>query len=319
MGGENSIGEVRNGDEGKLPTGEGACGPMGVGFPAFVAEVSSNHHRDLGRCLEFVRSAGEIGCGAVKFQLFRIRELFAAEALASDPKFLKREAWELPVSFLADLSAATHAAGMTFSCTPFYLEAVAEMYPHVDFYKIASYELLWEDLLKECARTGKPVVLSTGMATLLEVEQACAVLRNAGCRDLTLLHCNSAYPTKPEDCNLGAMGTMREACGCPVGWSDHTVNAGVIYRAVHRWGAAMVEFHYDLEGQGPEFAAGHCWLPGQMRPVIAAVRAGLVADGESVVGPSRSEIEEREWRADPSDGLRPMKGKRAVLAQGSGK
>jgi len=291
----------------------------GPPFPVFVAEVSSNHHRDLKRCLEFVRSAAEIGCGAVKFQLFRIRELFAAEALQSDPKFLKREAWELPVSFLGDLSAAAHAAGMSFSCTPFYLEAVGEMFPHVDFYKIASYELLWEDLLKECARTGKPVVLSTGMATLPEVERACAVLHNAGCGDLTLLHCNSAYPTKPEDCNLSAIGTMRDACQCPVGWSDHTVDAGVIYRAVHRWGATMVEFHYDLEGQGPEFAAGHCWLPGQMSPVIAALRTGFAAEGDGAVGPSPSEIEERDWRADPSDGLRPMLAKRIALAQGTSK
>jgi len=288
-------------------------------FPVFVAEVSSNHHRDLQRCLDFVHSAAEIGCGAVKFQLFRIRELFAAEALQSDPKFLKREAWELPVAFLGDLSAATHAAGMTFSCTPFYLEAVGEMFPHVDFYKIASYELLWEDLLKECARTGKPVVLSTGMATLPEVEHACAVLRNAGCGDLTLLHCNSAYPTKPEDCNLAAIGTMRDACHCPVGWSDHTVDAGVIHRAVHRWGATMVEFHYDLEGQGPEFAAGHCWLPSQMKPVIAALRTGFAAEGDGVVGPSRSELEERDWRADPSDGLRPMLPKRVALARGTGR
>src|SRR5260221_6414647 len=258
-------------------------------FPLFVAEVYSNHHRDLERCLEFVRSAAEIGCKAVKLQLLRVRELFAAEALQSDPKFLKREAWELPVSFLGDLSAASHEAGMMFSCTPFYLEAVGEMLPDVDFYKIASYELLWEDLLKECARTGKPVVLSTGMATLPEVERACAVLRNAGCRDLTLLHCNSAYPTKPEDCNLSAIGTMRDACQCPVGWSDHTVDAGVIYRAVHRWGATMVEFHYDLEGQGPEFAAGPRWLSGPMSSVIAALGGGFGSGGWGVVGPAARE------------------------------
>src|SRR5258708_40261109 len=126
---------------------------------------------------------------------------------------------------------------MMFCCTQFYLEAVEEMLPHVDFYKIASYELLWEDLLKECARTGKPVVLSTGMATLAEVERACAVLRNAGCRELTLLHCNSAYPTKPVDCNLAAIGTLRDAWQCSEGWSDHTVDEGVVYRAVHGGGA----------------------------------------------------------------------------------
>ncbi len=283
--------------------------------PRFVAEVSSNHHRDLSRSLAFIRRAAEIGCDAVKFQLFRVRELFAAEALRHNPRLLEREAWELPVSFLPDLSACCREAGIAFSCTPFYLKAVEEMLPFVAFYKVASYELLWDDLLTECARTGKPVVLSTGMATLAEVEHACSVLRQAGCHDLTLLHCVSAYPAQIEDCNLAAIGALRDACHCPVGWSDHSVQPGVIDRAVHRWGAVMVEFHLDLEGQGAEFAAGHCWLPDQMRPVIAAVRAGFAAEGDGVVGPASSELREREWRADPLDGLRPLRTTRMQLQE----
>lgn len=282
----------------------GQTNPSGKG-PSFVAEVSSNHHRDLERCLEFIRTAAGIGCDAVKFQLFRVRELFAPEALRHDPKLLAREAWELPVGFLPDLARGCHGAGIQFSCTPFYLEAVGELLPFVDFYKVASYELMWDDLLKACAGTRKPVVLSTGMATLPEVKHACSVLRSAGCRNLTLLHCVSAYPTKPEDCNLAAIATLRESCQCPVGWSDHSVEPGVISRAVHRWGASMVEFHLDLEGQGAEFGAGHCWLPEPMRQVIASVRAGFRAEGDGEVGPAASELEEREWRADPRDGLRP--------------
>jgi N-acetylneuraminate synthase len=274
--------------------------------PSFVAEVSSNHHRDLERCLEFIRTAAGIGCDAVKFQLFRVRELFAPEALRRDPKLLAREAWELPVGFLPDLARGCHGAGVQFSCTPFYLEAVGELLPFVDFYKVASYELMWDDLLKACAGTGKPVVLSTGMATLPEVKHACSVLRSAGCRDLTLLHCVSAYPARPEDCNLAAIATLQDACRCPVGWSDHSVEPGVIFRAVHRWGASMVEFHLDLEGQGAEFGAGHCWLPEPMRQVIASVRAGFRAEGDGEVGPAASELEEREWRADKEDGLRPL-------------
>jgi sialic acid synthase SpsE len=274
--------------------------------PSFVAEVSSNHHRDLERCLEFIRTAAGIGCDAVKFQLFRVRELFAPEALRHDPKLLAREAWELPVGFLTELARGCHEAGILFSCTPFYLEAVGELLPFVDFYKIASYELMWDDLLKACAGTGKPVVLSTGMATLPEVNHSYSVLRGAGCQDLTLLHCVSAYPTKPEDCNLAAIATLQDACRCPVGWSDHSVELGVISRAVHRWGASMVEFHLDLDGRGAEFGAGHCWLPDPMREVIRSVRAGLRAEGDGEVGPAASELEEREWRADPSDGLRPL-------------
>src|ERR1700674_5460861 len=95
--------------------------------PSFVAEVSSNHHRDLERCLEFIRTAAGISCDAVKFQLFRVRELFAPEALRRDPKLLAREAWELPVEFLPDLARGCHEAGILFSCTPFYLEGVGDL------------------------------------------------------------------------------------------------------------------------------------------------------------------------------------------------
>jgi len=187
-------------------TKPGPTNPSSKG-PSFVAEVSSNHHRDLERCLEFIRTAANIGCDAVKFQLFRVRELFAPEALRHNPKLLAREEWELPVEFLPRLAKGCAEAGIRFSCTPFYLEAVEELLPFVDFYKVASYELMWDDLLNACARTGKPVVLSTGMATLPEVSHACSILRGAGCRDLTLLHCVSSYPAKPEDCNLAAMAT----------------------------------------------------------------------------------------------------------------
>ena len=272
----------------------------------FVAEVSSNHHRDLNRCLTFVDKAVEIGCDVVKFQLFKIKELFAPEILARSEKHRRRQAWELTVEFLPVLADRCRKLNIQFSCTPFYLKAVEELLPYVDFYKIASYELLWHDLLVACARTGKPVVLSTGMATLEEIQQASAVIRNAGCKDLTLLHCTSGYPTPANECNLAAIETLRRACKCPVGWSDHSVSPGVIYRAVHRWEAAMIEFHLDLDGEGEEYQTGHCWLPEQIAPVIKAVRTGLMADGSGEKLPVPSELSDREWRADPSDGLRPL-------------
>ena len=142
-------------------------------FPLFVAEVSSNHGRDLDRCRRFIQTAADIGCDAVKFQLFRVRELFSPEALRCKPELLAREAWELPVAFLPELSACCREKGIALSCTPFYLDAVEQLHEFVDFYKVASYELLWNDLLAACAQTGKPMVLSTGMATLGEVENAC--------------------------------------------------------------------------------------------------------------------------------------------------
>jgi len=273
----------------------------------FIAEVCSNHDRDLNRCLAFIDRAAEIGCAAVKFQLFKIRELFSAAALAADADLRRREAWELPVEFLPVLSRRCRERGVMFSCTPFYLDAVAELSPYVDFFKIASYELLWRDLLAACAHSGKPVVLSTGMANLAETRRAVATLREAGCADLRLLHCISSYPTPVGDCNLAAIDTLRKEFNCSVGWSDHSAAPGVIYRAVHTWGAELIEFHLDLDGSGAEFAAGHCWLPEQIAPVIRAVNDGFRADGSGIKAPARCERGEIDWRADPSDGLRPFK------------
>ena len=277
----------------------------------FIAEASSNHAQDLSRALAFVDAAASCGCDAVKFQLFRVNELFAPEVLAKSAKLRARAAWELPVSHIAPLARRARERGIQFSCTPFYLEAVKELEPHVAFYKIASYELLWDDLLEACAETGKPVILSTGMATMPEIEGAVATLKRAGCRDLTVLHCVSAYPAPAEEANLSAIGAIREATGVSVGWSDHTRIPAVIERAVHRWGASAVEFHLDLDGKGAEYASGHCWLPDEIAPVIARIREGERADGDGFKGPVAAELSDREWRADPGDGLRPLRHIRA--------
>lgn len=273
----------------------------------FIAEVSSNHSRDLDRSLRFIDKAAEIGCDAVKYQLFRIEQLFAPEILSKSEKHRKRKEWELPLEFLPELAARCRKENIQFSCTPFYLDAVGQLEPYVAFYKIASYELLWDALLSACAKTGKPVILSTGMATLEEIQRAVKMLRDGGCQDLTLLHCTSAYPTPYAEANLAAIETLRKATGCRIGWSDHTMVPGVIQRAIHRWGAEVIEFHLDLEGKGEEYEAGHCWLPEQIGPVIEQIRKGFVADGTGVKEPMPAELPDRMWRADPSDGLRPLK------------
>ncbi len=278
----------------------------------FVAEVSSNHHTDLERCLAFVDRAADIGCDAVKFQLFRMDQLFAPEILGARPELQARRAWELPEEMIPAIAERARSRRLELGCTPFFLEAVDVLEPHVDFFKIASYELMWDDLLRACARTGKPVVLSTGMADFREVGHALSVLCSAGCRDLTLLACISGYPTPAERANLAAIESLRALgaryAGMRVasGWSDHTVQPGVIHRAVHRFDARMVEFHLDLEGEGAEYAAGHCWLPGTIAEVIRNVRIGQCADGSGAIAPSTIEEREREWRADPRDGLRPL-------------
>ncbi len=280
--------------------------------PLFIAEASSNHGRELARALRFVDVAADAGCDAVKFQLFRIDRMFAPEILAKSAKHRARREWELPLAHLAPLAERCSERGIAFSCTPFYREAVDELAPYVAFYKIASYELLVRPLLEACAQTGKPVVLSTGMATLDEILAAVDTLKATGAADITLLHCVSAYPTPVAEANLAAIASLRNATGVKVGWSDHTRRPAVIARAVHHWQAAAVEFHLDLDGRGAEYAAGHCWLPGEIAPVIARIRESFAADGTGFKEPQPSERDDRSWRADPSDGMRPLKSVRAV-------
>jgi sialic acid synthase SpsE len=272
----------------------------------FIAEVSSNHSRDINRALAFIDSASSIDCNAIKFQLFKIDKLFSAEILKNSKKHRDRKQWELPLKFLPILANRCKEKGIEFCCSPFYLEAVKELEPYVDFYKIASYELLWDDLLIACALTGKPVIISTGMAELDEIKHAVRVLRDNNCEP-TVLHCTSAYPTPYKEANLHSIETIRKSFGCEVGWSDHTVNPGVIHRAVHKWGAKVIEFHIDLEGKGEEFESGHCWLPEQIGSVIKEVRHAENSDGNGIKEPAASEISDRLWRTDPSDGLRPFK------------
>lgn len=282
-----------------------------------MAEVSSNHHRDLDRCLAFVDRAAEIGCDAVKFQLFRVRQLFAPEVLAASPEHRARERWELPTDFLAPLAARAHERGIAFGCTPFDLRAVGELEPFVDFYKVASYELLWDPLIRACAATGLPLVLSTGMADHAEVAHAVSVAAAAGARDLTVLHCVSTYPMPAGEANLGAIATLRALAPPGIafrtGWSDHSLEPGIVHRAVHAHGARMVEFHLDLEGDGDEYASGHCWLPDAMAELIRQIRCATAADGDGRKVAAPSERPERPWRADPNDGLRPLRATRRSL------
>ncbi len=275
--------------------------------PLFVAEVSSNHNRDLDRCLRFVDVAAAAGCGAVKFQLFTVADLFAPEILARSARHRARQAYELPPAFLPAIASHCRQRGVLLGCTPFSLEAVDRLAGHVDFLKIASYELAWHPLGAACAATGLPVMLATGMADLPEVAEAVANLRRAGCGQPTLLHCVSAYPLAPEQANLAAIDTLRRAFGARVGWSDHSRRPGVIHRAVHRFGAEVVELHLDLEGQGMEYGGGHCWLPGELAAVIGDVTAGFLADGDGVKACAPGEAADRDWRADPDDGLRPLR------------
>lgn len=294
-------------------------------YPRFLAEVSSNHNQSLERCIQFIDESARIGCDGVKFQLFKVDHLFAPEVFRAMPDVKKRRNWELPLEYIPVLAERCRKKGLDFVCTPFYLDAVKELQPYVDYYKIASYELLWDDLLIECAKTGKPIVLSTGMATIEEIKHAVqAMISVSSSLPITILHCVSGYPVPPEQCNLAAIQTLRKifndrtsddlrTFNIAIGWSDHSVSAGVIQRAIHRYQASLIEFHLDLDEKGAEFDTGHCWLPDQISQVIKGIREAFTADGSGIKKPVKSEIEERNWRADPKDGLRPLRSTRNTI------
>jgi sialic acid synthase SpsE len=293
-----------------------------VASPRFIAEIGSNHNRDRGRCLELVDAAADAGCRAVKLQIFTVEDLFSPEALAAKPELLGRRAWEFPMELLPDVRARCTERGLELGAAAFGLWAVSKLAEHVDFLKVASYEVLWHDLVRACSDTGLPLILSTGMATLEEVGAAVAVARAAGVRDLRLLHCVSGYPTPLDEANLRAIETLRERFECPVGWSDHTDDARVVRRAVNRWGASDIEVHIDLDGDGYE-AGAHCWTPDSLRRLIGELREvpdddlGRLAqavDGDGIKRPMPVEMPDVAWRADPTDGLRPLRSTRRLLA-----
>lgn len=279
----------------------------------FISEVSSNHARDLERCFKFIDISAEIGCDSVKFQLFRIKDLFSPEALRAKPEIKLREAWELPIDFIPDIKKRCDLKNIQFGCTPFYLDAVPILADYVDYFKIASYELLWHDLIQACAETGKPMIISTGMADIPEINKALSVISKYGKASPVILHCNSSYPSVASDVNLACMKTIREETSCKVGWSDHSVSKNIVLRAINKWDASHIEFHLDLEGEGAEFSTGHCWLPADIKEVIDFTREIEIIDGNGIKRHSSSEIIEKQWRADPSDGLRPLKATRVEI------
>jgi sialic acid synthase SpsE len=276
----------------------------------FIVEIGSNHNRELDRALALLDAAAKAGAQAVKLQVFRIEDLFAPEVLARREDLRARRAWELPLELLEPIARRCGELDVELGATPFGLWAVEPLLPHVDFFKIASYEVLWHDMIRALSETGKPLVISTGMASLEEIDAAVAVARDADCRDLRLLHCVSGYPTPPEQCNLAAIGALRERYGCPVGWSDHSALSGIVRRAIRRWDASDVELHVDLDGAGNE-AGAHNWTPAALAELIRGLAAPGVdgpeaADGDGVKRPMPVEEPDVVWRADPGDGLRPL-------------
>lgn len=274
----------------------------------FIAEVCSNHNGSLNRCLKFIKTAKEIGCYGVKFQLFKTEKLFANEILKKSPIHRKRKKWELPEKFIKRISVECKKRKIKFGCTPFYLESLPLLKKYVDFIKISSYEILWRDLLIECAKLRKPIIFSTGMANIKEIRNAKKILKYNGAKDITVLHCVSEYPANLDKINLNYFSYLKKNISTKVGWSDHTRDKLLLNYLISKFNLDAVEFHLDLDKKGFEYGDGHCWLPEEIENVIKFYsKVKNKNSKKNLKKISLIEKKERFWRADPIDGLRPMK------------
>ncbi len=289
-----------------------------------IAEAGVNHNGRLDLACALVDAAAAAGADAVKFQTFKADAL----ALSSAPKAAYQDrqigtgtsqhdmlkALELPDDWHGTLQARARGLGIDFLSTAFdfasldFLETL-----DMPFYKVPSGELTNAPLLWRFARTGRPLVVSTGMATLSEVEQALAVISHArGQRDepatmaevwqaygagpratdVTLLHCTSQYPTPMAEVNLAAMGTLAQAFGLPVGYSDHTEGVSVPLAAV-ALGARVIEKHMttDCSLPGPDHAAS--LEPADFAAMVRGIRDLTAAMGSGIKAPQPSEWDTR--------------------------
>ena len=227
--------------------------------PFIIAEMSGNHNGDLSRAIDIVRRAGATGVDCVKFQTY------TAETITLDadtPDFLIEEKDSLwsgrrlhdlyeeahtPWDWHEALFNAAQEAGVLAFSSPFD-ETAVDFLETLDapMYKIASFELTHLPLIRKVAQTGKPIIMSTGMASIKEIEEAIETARTAGAKDLAILKCTSAYPADASDANLMTLDDMRRRFGVEVGLSDHTPGIGVAVASVAR-GASVIEKHFTLD------------------------------------------------------------------------
>jgi sialic acid synthase SpsE len=273
-----------------LPAGFEIGGrPVGDGQPTYViAEAGANHNRDLAIARELIDVAAEAGADAVKFQTYSGEALYSTKApgfeylaeLGEESPAELLERISLPREWQVELRDHAAARGIAFFSTPFDEAAVAELDAlDVPAMKIASFEIVDPQLIAAAARSGRPLLISTGMATLGEVEDALRDAAAAGARAVGLMQCTSVYPAPPERANLRAMATMRTAFGVPVGLSDHTAGIAVPIAAA-ALGAAFVEKHFTLDRtmEGPDHP--FALEPGELRAMVAGIREARAALGD---------------------------------------
>jgi pseudaminic acid synthase len=276
--------------------------------PLVIAEMSGNHNQSLDRALSIVDAAAKAGAHALKLQTytadtitlnvrggdFEIRDqgsLWAGQNL-HDLYAKAHTPWE----WHKPIFERARQCGMICFSSPFDESAVDFLEElGAPAYKIASFENNHLPLIRKAAATGKPLIISTGMATLGELEQAVATARESGCRDLVLLKCTSTYPATPANTNIRTIPHMWELFGCQVGLSDHTMGMGVAVAAV-ALGATVIEKHFTLSRADGGVDSAFSLEPEELAALVQESKRAWQALGQVRYGPTESETKNLVFR-----------------------
>ena len=265
---------------------------VGAGEPCYiVAEVSANHNQSFERALEIIKAAKSAGADAVKLQTYTPDTMTMKSDLEwfqvpRDSLWAGKTLYQLyqeaytPWDWHAGLQRTAHQLGLDFFSTPFDATAVAFLEGlNVPAYKVASFELIDLSLLRVVAKTGKPVIVSTGMASLAEIEEGVTTLRANGAQQIALLKCTSAYPARPSEMNLRTIPDLAARFDTVVGLSDHTLGGNTAITAV-ALGASVIEKHFILARAdgGPD--STFSMEPEEFAEMVKGVREAEQALGE---------------------------------------
>lgn len=277
---------------------------IGEGKPCFIiAEAGSNHNGKLEQAKQLIDIAVEGGADAVKFQTYCAEKLYSRKTptmkYLKKNKLIKKDesVWdlikkiEMPRKWHKPLADYCKEKGIIFLSTPFDLEAVDELEEvGMAAYKIASFEIVHLPLLEYAAKKGKPMIISTGMADLSDIQDALDRIYATGNRQVIVLHCGINYPLAFEDVNLRAMITIREAFQVPVGYSDHTLGITVPIIAV-TLGASVIEKHFtpDRKLVGPDHS--FALEPDELKKMVEAIRNTEKAMGSPIKKHTKAEEE----------------------------
>jgi len=282
--------------------------PIGAGKPVYIiAEMSANHGQNLDQAIQIIKAAKEAGADAVKIQTYT-PDTMTINCTNEYFQIGKGTIWEgknlyqlyceayTPWDWQPKLKAVADDLGLHFFSTPFDFTAVDFLEKmDVPAHKIASFELVDLPLIQKVAATGKPTIMSTGMGSLAEIDEAVRAFRSAGGTQLALLKCTSAYPSPPEDMNLLTIPHLAEAFAVPSGLSDHTLDLAVPVAAVVL-GASIIEKHFTLDRSSGGPDAAFSLEPPEFKGMVQAVRTAERAVGQVSYEVTKKEHASRVFR-----------------------